>query len=100
MRRGEELTASSAGIPIARYPEGLGTLRIITPGAGPRSRRRSSRLAHAVSSSKHAPKKITYRTSPKRGDTLMHVTPPIESQPTVAYQRHICVVTETYPPEV
>src|SRR5262247_3793013 len=30
----------------------------------------------------------------------MNATPPTESQPTVAHQQHICVVTETYPPEV
>lgn len=30
----------------------------------------------------------------------MHETPPTGSQPTAATQRHICVVTETYPPEV
>ena len=30
----------------------------------------------------------------------MPETPPTESQPTVAKQRHICVVTETYPPEI
>src|SRR2546430_16276450 len=30
----------------------------------------------------------------------MHETPPTGSQPTAANQRHICVVSETYPPEV
>ena len=30
----------------------------------------------------------------------MHETPPPGSQQTASTQRHICVVTETYPPEV
>src|SRR5262245_22537733 len=44
--------------------------------------------------------KIMYRTGIQKGYTLMHETSPTGSQPTAVYQRHICVVTETYPPEV
>lgn len=35
-----------------------------------------------------------------RSHTLMHETPPTGFQPTASTQRHICLVTETYPPEV